>query len=62
MSKHALGEVAMVSGERFVWPCTIGQSRGVGRCFICILRGCMRRGSYRVKQGVKFDNCRDNKF
>jgi hypothetical protein len=32
------GEVARVSGTRFVWACTIGQSRGVGRCFIYILR------------------------
>lgn len=31
-------EVVRVSGERFVWPCTAGQDRGVGRCFLCILR------------------------
>lgn len=25
--------------SRFVWPNTIGQGRGIGRCFIYILRG-----------------------
>lgn len=33
-------EVARVSGGKVVWPCTIGQSRGVGRCFDYIGRGC----------------------
>lgn len=31
-------EMARVSGVRFVWRCTIGQDRGLGRYFICILR------------------------
>lgn len=30
--------MARVSGVRFVWWCTIGQDRGLGRYFICILR------------------------
>lgn len=29
---------------RFLWPCTIGLVRGVGRCFIYILRGCRGAG------------------
>lgn len=32
------GEVASVSGERFIWLCSIGQDRGDGK-FICILQG-----------------------
>lgn len=41
--------------------CTSDQDRGVRRCFIYILR-CWGRGTYKVKQGVKADNCQDNKF
>lgn len=37
---YAPDKVARVSGPRYVWPCTISQGRGVGRCFIYILRGC----------------------
>jgi hypothetical protein len=41
---YAPGEVVRVSGTRFVWLCTTGQVRGVGRCFIYILRGCRGAG------------------
>lgn len=34
----ALEEGAGISGAKFVWLCTIGQGREVGRYFICILR------------------------
>lgn len=39
-SVYALGEVARVSGTRFVWLCTTGQGRGVERCSIYILQDC----------------------
>lgn len=32
-------EGSRMSRARFVWACTIDKDRGVGRCFICILRG-----------------------
>lgn len=40
------------------------QSRVVGRCFICVLRGFRVRGwrPYKIKQRVKPDNCQGNKF
>lgn len=59
------GEVAMVSGARFVWLCSFEQVRGVGRCFIYILRGCRVWGMgdpYSVKQGVKPGHLQGNKF
>lgn len=37
---YAPVQVARVSGARFVWLCTIGQGRGVERCFIYILQDC----------------------
>lgn len=36
---YAPGEMAKVSGARFVWPCPSGQGMGVGRYLIYILRG-----------------------
>lgn len=33
-------KVARVFGKRFLWLCTIGQGRGVGRHSIYILSGC----------------------
>ena len=62
---YAPGEVTRISRARLVWVWTIGQVRGVGRCFIYILRGCRVWGMgdpYSVKQGVKPDNCQGNKF
>ena len=53
---YAPGKVARVSGARFVWLCTIDQDRGVGRYFICILKG-LGEEPYKVKQGVKHKNC-----
>jgi hypothetical protein len=56
------------------WPgsldqsvCDHGQERGVGRYFISILRAYRVRiyvcgKPYKVKQGVKLDNCPGNKF
>jgi hypothetical protein len=45
---------------------TFGKNRGIGRCFICVLRRCRvrigGRGCNKVKQGVKPDNCHGNKF
>lgn len=54
----------MVSGARYVWLCSFGQGRGVGRYFICILRACgvgMEK-PYKVKQGEQPNNCESNKF
>lgn len=48
---YALGEVSRVSWARFVWPCTIGQNRGIERYFICILRN----------RGSEGENIRSNK-
>lgn len=61
MGIYAPKEMARVSIARLMWPCTIDQDRGVGRGFISISRGC-REGLYKVKQGVKPDNCQDSKF
>jgi hypothetical protein len=61
---YAPGEVASISGARFAWPCTIGQGRGVGRCFIYILKDWQVQGGkpYKAKQGVRPDNSWGNKF
>lgn len=59
------GEMASISGARFVWLCTIVQDRGVGRYFIRILRGEGMEGekkSYKARQRVKRDSCLGNKF
>lgn len=57
----APGEIVTASGARFVWLCTIDQDRGVGRYFICILKG-LGEEPYKVKQGVKSNNCQSNKI
>lgn len=44
-------EMARVSGVKFVWLCTIGQDKGVGRYFISILRDWRSRVKQRVKPG-----------
>lgn len=49
---YVTGEVTRVSGARFVWLCTIVQDRGVGRYFICILRG---EGMEGEKNLIKLD-------
>ena len=64
-SIYAPGEVARVFEARFVWPYTSDQGRGVGRLFICILRGC-RVGHcgapYKIKQRGKPDTCQGNSY
>lgn len=42
---YALEDIVTVSRARFVGLCTIGQDRGVGRHFICILRVCRGTGT-----------------
>jgi hypothetical protein len=53
-----------ICGARSRWMHTIGQDRGVERCFICILRGLYgpEEKPYKAKKGVKPDNCQGNKF
>lgn len=41
------GMVTRGSGQRFMWPFTIGQGRGIGRCFINIIGGCREVGGVR---------------
>jgi hypothetical protein len=62
MGIYAPGEVAKVSGTRFVWLCSIDQGRGVGKCFFYILRDCKGWGPYKFKQGVKPENCQGTRF
>lgn len=49
-----LGKALRVFWARFVWPCTIGQSKGIGRCFIYILRGCRMCMGGNLNQGNTF--------
>ena len=42
--------------ERFVWPNTIGQDRGIERCFIYILRDCGSRGGRTLQVWVSLSS------
>ena len=64
--------MARVSGARSVcvWPCTIVCNSGIGRYFIYTLKALVAAGSrgseegkpYKLKQGVRPNNCQDSKF
>ena len=57
-------EVTRVFGARFVWPCTIGQGRGVEQYLIFIHKDCRiwEERSYMADKGAKPDNRQGNKF
>ena len=61
---YGSGEVARVSGVKFVWLCTIGQGRGVEQYLIFIHKDCRiwEERSYMADKGAKPDNRQGNKF